>query len=95
MQEHWPQGVERIGIEDLDRLGIDRENQLFWDGRRIEIHRRLDLTGVQKLAAILVTLFAILGGLGALLSGLNDGAAFFCARGIHALGCPAPSDAAR
>lgn len=86
--KEWPPGVEPISVGDLGRLGIDPENQLFWDGRKIEIRRRLDLTRTQKFLALLVTIFAILGGLGAFLSGLDDGASFLCARGVHLLGCP-------
>jgi len=84
----WPQGVERIVVNDLDRLGINSENQLFWDGRRIEIRRRLDLTRVEKTVAWIVTLAAVLGGIGAFLSGLNDGSVYLCERGVHFLGCP-------
>lgn len=86
--KEWPPGVEPISVDDLGRLGIDPENQLFWDGRKIEIRRRLDLTRTQKFLALVVTIFAILGGLGAFLSGLDDGASFLCARGVHLLGCP-------
>lgn len=86
----WPDGVAPVGVEDLDRLGIDAQDQLFWDGRRIEIRRRLDLTRLQKLAAILVTLFAVLGGIGGFFSGATDAAAFLCARHLHWLSCPLP-----
>ena len=84
----WPEGVKKIEVSDLNRLGIDQRDQLYWDGRRIEIRRRLDLTRLQKTAAILVTLFAVLGGLGGFFSGFSDAAGFLCTRGVHWLSCP-------
>ena len=86
----WPAGVEPIGVDDLRRLGIDAGNQLFWDGRRIEIRRRLVLTGFQKAIAAVVTVCAILGGLGGFVTGLNNASVFLCARGVQWLGCPSP-----
>jgi len=85
---NWPAGIERIRVEDLGRLGIDDENQLFWDGKRVEVRRRLDLTRLEKTVAAVVTVAAVLGGVGAFLSGLNDGSAYLCERGVHLLGCP-------
>lgn len=86
-----PAGVEPIGVDDLDRLGINGQNQLFWDGRRVEVRRPLDLTRPQKLIAALVTVFAILSGLGGFVTGFNNASNFLCARGITWLSCPAPS----
>jgi hypothetical protein len=77
-------------VDDLNKLGINDRNELFWDGRRVEIRQRLTLSNAQKFAAALVTVCALLGGLGGFLSGINDGAQFLCARGVHLLGCPAP-----
>ena len=86
----WPAGVEPISVDDLDRLGINGANELFWDGRRIEVRRRLDLTRFQKTLAAAVTVAAILGGLGGFVTGFNNASVFLCARGVHWLSCPAP-----
>jgi hypothetical protein len=86
----WPPGVQPIGIEDLDRLGLNADNELFWDGKRVEIRRALVLTTFQKVGAVIVSICAILGGIGALVSGVKDGAEFSCAREITWLSCPAP-----
>ncbi len=86
--------MDEIKITDLKRLGIDRNRELYWDGQRIEIRRRLDLTGVQKFFAVLVALFAVLGGIGGFVSGFVDATDFLCARNICWFTCPAPvSDA--
>lgn len=84
----WPRGVEPVSFEDLGRLGIDAGDQLFWDGRPVEIRRRLVLTSLQRLVATVVTIFAILGGIGGFFSGLNSLSLFLCARDIQFLGCP-------
>jgi hypothetical protein len=84
----WPPDVVPIGIEDLDRLGLNPGNQLFWNGKRIEVRNRLDLTRLQKTLAVIVSVFAVLGGIGGFVTGLNNAANFLCARNIHWLGCP-------
>lgn len=86
----WPNGVKTIGVGDLRRLGIDNENQLYWDGRRIEFRRPLVLTGFQKAITALVTACAVLGGLGGFVTGFNNATVFLCGRDIHWLSCPAP-----
>lgn len=87
----WPEGVEQVGLEDLGRLGINRDDQLFWDGRRIEVRRSLNLTGFQKIITGIVTFFAVLGAVGGFVTGLNNASVFLCAREIHWLSCPAPT----
>jgi hypothetical protein len=86
----WPHGVQPIRIGDLKRLGIDSERQLYWDGRAVEIRRPLDLTKLQKLFAIVVAIFAVLGGIGGFATGFNDASVFLCARGHDFLSCPLP-----
>jgi hypothetical protein len=84
----WPDGVEQIGLEDLGRLGINRHDQLFWDGRRIEVRQSIALTGFQKVIATLAALCAVLGALGGFVTGFNNASIFLCARGIGWLSCP-------
>ena len=92
MTEHphgqWPPDVTPIGVEDLDRLGLDGRNQLFWDGKRVEIRSRLDLTWLQKTLAVIVSICAVLGALGGFVTGFNNASVFLCARDIHWLSCP-------
>ena len=86
----WPTGVAPIGLEDLGKLGINSANELFWNGKSIEVRKRIDLTRLQKLLAVIVSVCAILGGLGGFITGLNNASVFLCARGIQWLGCPPP-----
>ncbi len=32
---HWPDDVEQLSIDELDKLGRNRNNELFWDGKRL------------------------------------------------------------
>ena len=86
--ENWPAGVEQIGLEDLGRLGINKDDQLFWDGRRIEVRQSLALTTFQKVIAGAAALCAVLGALGGFVTGFNNASVFLCARGIDWLTCP-------
>lgn len=86
--DEWPASVSPIGVEDLGRLGIDPGNQLFWDGKRIEVRNRLDLTRVQKVFAVVFSVFAVLGAIGGFVTGLNNASVFLCARDVHWLSCP-------
>ncbi len=83
-----PSDVRPISWQELGRLGIDSHNRLHWDGRMVEVRRRLVLTRFQQAVALAVSAAAILGGLGAAASGVKDGAEFLCGRG-HASLCPA------
>jgi hypothetical protein len=85
----WLKGVEQVGLEDLGRLGINGDDQLFWDGRRVEVRRSLNLTGFQKIITGIVTFFAVLGGVGGFITGFNNASIFLCAREIRWLNCPA------
>jgi len=84
----WPPGVEQIGLEDLGRLGINKNDQLFWDGRRIEVRQSLALTGFQKVIAGVAAVFAVLGALGGFVTGFNNASVFLCTRGVDWLTCP-------
>ena len=85
-----PDGVEPIGMEDLNRIGIDSEHQLYWDGHRIEIRRFLVLTRVQKWFAAGAAVIGLCAGLATIATGINNASVFLCARHITALTCPSP-----
>ena len=89
-QPGWPNGVRPILVPDLKGLGINEQNELFWDGRHVEIRRSLTLTRFQKFITIIVTLCAVLGALGGFVTGFNNASVFLCARHVTFLTCPAP-----
>jgi len=90
MSGGWPPGVRELGVDDLKRLGIDRNHQIYWDGRLIEIRRSIVLTGFQKIIALIVTVVGVLAGLSTIATGVNNASIFLCARHITVLTCPAP-----
>ena len=89
-QPGWPNGVRPILVPDLKGLGINEQNELFWDGRHVEIRRSLTLTRFQKFITIIVTFCAVLGALGGFVTGFNNASVFLCARHVTFLTCPAP-----
>ena len=89
-QPGWPNGVTPIQVPDLKRLGINEQNELFWDGRHVEIRRSLTLSRFQKFITIIVTFCAVLGALGGFVTGFNNASVFLCARQVTFLTCPAP-----
>jgi hypothetical protein len=86
----WPKGVEQIGLDDLNRLGIDSSHQLYWDGYPIEIRRSIVLTRLQKSVAVIAAIVGLFAGLATIATGINNASIFLCARHITYLTCPAP-----
>jgi hypothetical protein len=56
----WPPDVQSISLGGLSRLGIDNKNTLYWDGKRVQIARRLELSRAQGLFAIIGVLAGVL-----------------------------------
>jgi hypothetical protein len=77
-------------MEDLNRLGIDGNHQLYWDGHRIEIRRAIVLTRFQAWVTSVVTIVGLLAGLATIATGVNNASVFLCARDITLLTCPPP-----
>src|SRR5258708_28502548 len=75
---HWPKGVRPMSWEQSEKLGVDANGHLFWDGKPVEVNQRVILTTMQKVAAVVVPIAAIFEGLGS------------CTQGLHAtynIGC--------
>jgi len=68
----WPDDVTPISMDNFQRMGIGRDQQLYWDGRRVETQRRLKLSWFQNLLAGAALLVAILNGFSDLASKLPD-----------------------
>lgn len=52
--------VKTIGMEDLDRLGIDQTNKLYWDGKPLVTEERIVLARSVNVAVIIGSLAAVL-----------------------------------
>src|SRR5262249_14965888 len=70
-QAATPQGrnIHTIGISDLIRLSIDNDGRLYWDGRPVEVNRRIMMSRKQICGAVLITTFVMIAALGAALQG--------------------------
>lgn len=87
-KSHWPKHIKTITIDRLDLLGYDDANHLYWDGKRIEVSRRLTLSKWQLIGAFVVGFFAIVGAVGSFGQGwaaYNDWA---CRVNWIAVACP-------
>lgn len=61
----WAPGIEPITIGQLDLIGVDSERNLYWDGERLKIERRLKLSRLQSVSAFIVLISTFVGGVGA------------------------------
>jgi hypothetical protein len=77
---------------DLSRLSIDNNGHLYWDGRPVEVRRRVALSGGQILAAMIIGLFIIIGGIGAAINGSAAAFEWGCKLGwIRGATCTSPT----
>ncbi len=60
--------VQHITFKNLKRLTI-RDDELYWDNKRLVTARRLELTTLQKMWAGLVAFAALLAAIGGTLEG--------------------------
>jgi len=67
--KHWPEHVEPITIGQLDMLGVDSKQNLYWDGKRLKVERRLKLSGLQQISAGLILLATIVAAIGTAFQG--------------------------
>jgi len=87
----WPAGVHALSGEGLLLLGLDSKGQLYWDGKPIEVRRRLDLTWRQKALAAATATALILSGLNGLVQAINTATDYGCKRDWWSQACPASS----
>lgn len=79
-----PAHIKKINMGDLGRLGVDSKRRLYWDGKEIQVTKRLEFSKLQKAFGWVVALGTIIGGLGA---GLNNGFEFGCKLKWWSQGC--------
>ena len=65
-------------------IGLDGRGKFYWDGNPVQFHKRLQLSTLQVVWALVIGLAAVIGGVG---SGINDGFEFGCKRGWWKNGC--------
>jgi len=88
-----PQGRNRhpVDMTDLSRLSIDRDGRLYWDGKPVEVHRRIAMSRPQIVGASIVAAFVVIGAIGAALQGVVAARDLSCRLGWSASACHAPA----
>jgi hypothetical protein len=93
-EERPPQGrnVHTIGIHDLTRLSIDNDGRLYWDGKPVEVSRRILMSRKQVLGATVIAVFVVIGALGAAIQGAAAARDWACRLGWTTQYCaPSPN----
>jgi hypothetical protein len=93
-EEPRPQGrnVHTIGISDLTRLAIDNDGRLYWDGKPVEVSRRILMSRRQVIGVSLIAAFVVIGAVGAAFQGAAAARDWACRLGWTAKYCaPSPN----
>jgi hypothetical protein len=61
--------VHPIGITDLSRLSIDNDGRLYWDGKPVEVRRRILMSRAQIVGVSVIGTFVAIGAIGAAIQG--------------------------
>ena len=61
--------VHPIGTADLSRLSIDNDGRLYWDGKPVEVSRRILMSRAQIIGASIIGAFVVIGAIGAAIQG--------------------------
>jgi hypothetical protein len=64
-----PGKLRSISMDEIDTLQVDRNGRLYWDGKPVEVSRRL--TFWQSVGAFIVGTFVVIGCVGSFLQGLT------------------------
>jgi hypothetical protein len=62
-----PGKLRSISMDEIDLLQVDRNGRLYWDGKPVEVSRRL--TFWQSVGAFIVGTFIVIGSVGSFLQG--------------------------
>jgi hypothetical protein len=62
-----PGKLRSISMDKIDLLQVDRNGRLYWDGKPVEVSRRL--TFWQSVGAFMVGTFVVIGSVGSFLQG--------------------------
>jgi hypothetical protein len=71
-------GVHTIGVTDLNRLSIDRDGRLYWDGKPVEVRRRVMMSRAQIVSATVIGAFVVIGAVGAAINGTTAALDWAC-----------------
>jgi hypothetical protein len=55
----WPPGIRQITINESGALGVDRNGDLYWHGKQVEIKRPIVLSRWQTIGAFLISVATV------------------------------------
>jgi hypothetical protein len=85
--------LHQFASADLSRLAISDDGKLYWDGKPVEVRRRLSLSPEQVMAAAIVAVFLVIGAIGAAAQGSLALRDWGCRLGWTANYCALPDKA--
>ena len=88
-----PQGrnIHAVDMTDLSRLSIDRDGRLYWDGKPVEVRRRISMSRAQVIGASIVAAFVVIGAIGSAIQGAVAARELVCRLGWSASSCSLPA----
>lgn len=85
--------VRPLGIMDLSRLSIDNDGRLYWDGKPVEVRRRITMSRAQVIGASVIGAFIVIGAVGAAVHGVLAARDLACRFGWTTTYCTLPQTA--
>jgi hypothetical protein len=91
-QQPAPQGrnVHPVDMTDLSRLSIDHDGRLYWDGKPVEVRRRISMSRAQVVGASIVAAFVVIGAIASAVQGAVAARDLACRFGWSASACTLP-----
>jgi hypothetical protein len=62
--------IRSVGVMDLTRLSIDDDGRLYWDGKPVEVRRRLTMSRAQIIGASIIGALVAIAAIGAAIQGV-------------------------
>lgn len=81
--------VHAVNAMDLNRMSVDDNGRLYWDGKPVEVRRRLSLSPAQIFGAVVVAFFIVVGAVGSVLQATASLHEWSCRIGLTEF-CGAP-----
>jgi hypothetical protein len=77
-------------MTDLSRLSIDSDGRLYWDGKPVEVRRRISMSRAQVVGAGIVAAFVAIGAIASAIQGAVTAHDWACRLGWSASFCALP-----
>ncbi len=85
--------VHAVSAMDLTRLSIDSDGRLYWDGKPVEVRRRLMMSRGQVVGASVIAFFILIAAIGSAIQATATLSDWACRTGLSSQ-CESPAPAA-